>query len=600
MWPVSASASEPKEQRSPCRGASGLDRAGARRARLYVTFGLWPATCAGLRRPGGLSLSAEAGSAPCRAARKEGDGVGWRCSTLSAQIIGRGTGRSAVAAAAYRSGGRLVDAGSGMAFDYTRKTGVIHSAVLLPAGAPDRLADRELLWNEVEGSERRKDAQLAREIELALPRELPDADNIELVRAYVQEQFVARGMIADLNVHKPVVPDGLPRPHAHVLLTMRTVSEAGFGPKERSWNGADLLHDWREALAVRINQALAEHGHEQRVDHRSYQERGIGLEPQSKIGAPGRRERGGGLVQQRTAAHRALAARNGERLAADPGIALELLTEHSASFTRRDLARLVATHSDGAEQFTRVMARVEASPLLVRLGVDGRGEERFTSASMWAAERRLREHAAGLGARRTHWRRRGAWHTCRGCGRAEPGAGEGGGARHGCRRPGAGGGLCRDRQEPDAGGGTRGLGGGGLPGAWGRLVGHCGRGSGGRLGHQEPYLGLARACLGAGARASAAGRRPGDRRGRDGGHAADGAGAGPCGGGRCQGGAGGRSGAAAVDRCRGLVPGPGGAARECHALAGAAAAGRVAARGDGGAGDRAARKQPSCATRRRA
>ena len=94
---------------------------------------------------------------------------------LSAQIIGRGTGRSAVAAAAYRSGGRLVDAGSGMAFDYTRKTGVIHSAVLLPAGAPDRLADRELLWNEVEASERRKDAQLAREIELALPRELPDA-----------------------------------------------------------------------------------------------------------------------------------------------------------------------------------------------------------------------------------------------------------------------------------------------------------------------------------------------------------------------------------------------------------------------------------------
>src|SRR5918993_2618090 len=201
---------------------------------------------------------------------------------LSAQIIGRSTGRSAVAAAAYRSGGRLVDAGSGMAFDYTRKTGVIHSAVLLPAGAPDRLADRELLWNEVEAFERRKDAQLAREIELALPRELSDADNIALVRAYVQEQFVARGMIADLNVHKPTGPDGEPRPHAHVLLTMRTVSEAGFGPKERSWSAADLLHDWREALAVRINQALAAHGHEQRVDHRSYQERGIGLEPQSK------------------------------------------------------------------------------------------------------------------------------------------------------------------------------------------------------------------------------------------------------------------------------------------------------------------------------
>lgn len=321
---------------------------------------------------------------------------------LSAQIIGRGTGRSAVAAAAYRSGGCLVDAGSGMAFDYTRKAGVIHAAVLLPAGAPDRLADRELLWNEVEAFERRKDAQLAREIELALPRELSDAVNIALVRAYVQDEFVARGMIADLSVHKPVGKDGEPRPHAHVLLSMRRVDESGFGPKERSWNGADLLHDWREGLAVRINQALAVHGFSARVDHRSYAERGIGLEPQSKIGAPGRRDRAGGLVQQRTAAHRALAARNGERLAADPGMALELLTEHSASFTRRDLARLVATHSDGAEQFTRVMARVLASPLLVRLGTDGRGEERFTSASMRAAEQRLREHAAGLGARRRH------------------------------------------------------------------------------------------------------------------------------------------------------------------------------------------------------
>ena len=186
---------------------------------------------------------------------------------LAAQIIARASGRSAVAAAAYRAAARLHDERLGRDHDFTRKTGVIHASILLPAGAPDALGERERLWNAVEAAEKRKDAQLAREVELALPHELPDAANIALARAFVQEAFVGRGMIADLCVHQPMA-GGQPRPHAHVLLTMRGVGEGGFGAKARAWNGSDLLVGWRELLAVRTNQALAAHGRPERVEDR--------------------------------------------------------------------------------------------------------------------------------------------------------------------------------------------------------------------------------------------------------------------------------------------------------------------------------------------
>ena len=113
----------------------------------------------------------------------------------------RGRTFSAVAAAAYRAASELQDERLGRAHDFTNKAGVVHSEILLPEGAPARLSDRATLWNEVEASEKRKDAQLAREIEFALPRELSQAEAIRLARDFVAEQFVARGMIADLNVH---------------------------------------------------------------------------------------------------------------------------------------------------------------------------------------------------------------------------------------------------------------------------------------------------------------------------------------------------------------------------------------------------------------
>ncbi len=114
---------------------------------------------------------------------------------FSAKIISRTTGRSAVAAAAYRAAEALHDERLDRTHDFTAKAGVVNSEIVLPASAPERLTDRATLWNEVERGDERKDAQLAREIEYAIPRELTKADGITLARAFVAEQFVARGMV---------------------------------------------------------------------------------------------------------------------------------------------------------------------------------------------------------------------------------------------------------------------------------------------------------------------------------------------------------------------------------------------------------------------
>ena len=213
---------------------------------------------------------------------------------FSAKVVSRAGGSSAVASAAYRAAERLTDDRLGRDHDFTNKAGVVHSEIMLPEGAPERLADRETLWNAVESGEVRKDAQLARDVEFAIPREMNEADGIALARDFVAREFVARGMIADLNVHWDKAAGGSPKPHAHVMLSMREVGPDGFGQKERDWNSKELLQEWRVNWADHVNTRMAELGLEARVDHRTLEAQGIPLEPQHKIGAAGsRREMNG-------------------------------------------------------------------------------------------------------------------------------------------------------------------------------------------------------------------------------------------------------------------------------------------------------------------
>jgi Ti-type conjugative transfer relaxase TraA len=321
---------------------------------------------------------------------------------FSVKVISRASGRSAVAAAAYRSAEQLHDERLDRTHDFTDKSGVVHSEVLLPDGAPEHLSDRERLWNEVEATEKRKDAQLAREVEFAIPREMTQAQGIDLARDFVGQEFVARGMIADLNVHWDIDSDGMAKPHAHVMLTMREVGEDGFGAKVRDWNGTELVEQWRERWAEHTNARLAELDVDARINHRSLEDQGIDLEPQDKIGPAASRMGERGLESERIEDHRAIARRNGERIIQDPRVALDAITHQQATFSRRDLAMFVHSHSDGKEQFDAALSAVRGSPDMIALGKDGRGEERFTSRDMIEAEQRLHRAAELLAERERH------------------------------------------------------------------------------------------------------------------------------------------------------------------------------------------------------
>ncbi len=308
---------------------------------------------------------------------------------FSAKVISRTNGSSAVASAAYRSASELHDDRLGRDHDFSNKAGVVHSEILLPEGAPECLNDRATLWNEVEGAEKRKDAQLAREVEFSIPRELNQQQGVSLARDFVEKQFVERGMVADINVHWDFAEDGSPKPHAHVMLSMREVGPEGFGQKVRDWNNTALLKEWREAWANHVNERLALLDIDARIDHRTLEAQGIELEPQHKIGPAGSRRLDRGEDAERADDHLRIARDNGAKIIAEPGIALDAITRQQATFTTRDLAMFVHRHSDGKEQFDHAMSAVRSSPELVALGADGKGEQRFTSREMIAVEQRL-------------------------------------------------------------------------------------------------------------------------------------------------------------------------------------------------------------------
>lgn len=226
----------------------------------------------------------------------------------SIKIISRGKGKSAVAAAAYRSGETLTNQYDGITHDFTRKGGIVHTEILLPPHAPPEFSDRSTLWNSVEKIEKSKNSQLAREVEIALPVELDREQQILLVREYVKDNFVSIGMCADFAIHDK--EDG--NPHAHIMLTMRPLEQSGeWGAKSKKeyildkdsqrmklkngtfksrkidtvdWNNQEKAEVWRQAWADVSNRFLAAQGRIERIDHRSYQRQGIEQIPTVHMG----------------------------------------------------------------------------------------------------------------------------------------------------------------------------------------------------------------------------------------------------------------------------------------------------------------------------
>ena len=213
---------------------------------------------------------------------------------MRTNIIGRSSGRSAIGAAAYRRsakmqsvahaayqrGEKIIEKGDKTTHDYRSKGGVVHSEIILPENAPPEFMDAQTLWNTVEASEKRKDAQLAREIIVALPKELNSDEQVEVLRAYLQENFVKIGICTDFSVHDK----GNGNPHAHIMLTTRNVTPDGFGKKNTDWNKKELLLEWRKAWANINNEMFERKGLAERIDHRSYKEQGVDRLPYIHLG----------------------------------------------------------------------------------------------------------------------------------------------------------------------------------------------------------------------------------------------------------------------------------------------------------------------------
>lgn len=239
----------------------------------------------------------------------------------------KGAGRTAPGAAAYRAGEKIYDVATGLTHDYTRKSGIAHAEIILPAGAPERLKDRATLWNEVEAAEKRVNSRVAREIEVALPTELSTDQQIELVREYAAI-FAADGMCADVCIHHKHDEN----PHAHILLTTREIDPktGEIGAKRRDWNDQKKLEGWRESWATLTNAALERAGRPERIDHRTLEAQGIDRRPTIHTGRN----------PMKIAANNAIKEQNAKLAEIDAQLA-ELETERT---TKRPRAEVIEEH----------------------------------------------------------------------------------------------------------------------------------------------------------------------------------------------------------------------------------------------------------------
>ncbi|ELG3916066.1 MobA/MobL family protein [Salmonella enterica] len=187
---------------------------------------------------------------------------------LDFKIVKRSEGRSSVAKAAYHARCRITDERTGDTYDYSRRTDLYGHFILAPANAPAHIVkDSTALWNEVESVERQHNGQTSRYFDVAIPAELNNDDKKKVVLEYCQKNFVEKGMIADIAFHD-LDSDN---PHAHVMLTLKTIGSEGFGKKERGWNDRKMSVLWRESWASMANSYLEAAGSPERIDHRSLQ-----------------------------------------------------------------------------------------------------------------------------------------------------------------------------------------------------------------------------------------------------------------------------------------------------------------------------------------
>lgn len=340
---------------------------------------------------------------------------------LSMKPITRSSGRSAVAASAYRAGECLTNERDGLTHDYTRKSGIEHAEIVLPRGSTAEWArDRSALWNAAEAAEKRSDARVAREFEIALPHELTPEERLEATRAFAGSLADRYGAAVDFAIHSPNGETDIRNHHAHLMMTVRGLTETGLGEKtilerENAWllsrdmptsmmQLKDIRRDW-EGIA---NEALAQAEHDIRIDHRSHQERGLEIEPTEHMGvyATQMERRGMAVVRQRI--DRRSAQTNAALIREKPEQVLSVITFEKSVFDRHDVARALHRYIDQPEAFQNAFTKVMASPSLIELKPEARGEDgsislaRYSTRDMVETERGMAANAREMAGRADH------------------------------------------------------------------------------------------------------------------------------------------------------------------------------------------------------
>ena len=335
----------------------------------------------------------------------------------SIKPVSRRSGRSAVAASAYRSATRLVNNRDGLVHDYRRRGGVQKAEIALPEGVDaDWAIDRERLWNAVEVSEHRKDARVAREVVLALPHELNLDQQITAVRTFAEALANRYGVAVDFAVHSPGAKSDVRNSHAHLLMTTRVVTSDGLGDKsDQERRNAELLYAYKPTSQMQIrqtrilweeiaNEQLARAGFDERIDHRSHSDRGLEIEPTRHMGVHAHQMHLRGIEVFRSRQDVDAKARNTVLILERPEEILEILTGEKSVFDRHDIARALGRYIDDPTIFQNAFAKVMASSQLVKLRDDGADEElaRYSTTSMIEIERGMAESAVAMASRLTH------------------------------------------------------------------------------------------------------------------------------------------------------------------------------------------------------
>jgi Ti-type conjugative transfer relaxase TraA len=332
---------------------------------------------------------------------------------LSMKPISRASGRSSVASAAYRAAERLENERDGLVHDFSRRSGVEHTEIVIPAGADAEWAkQRSALWNAAEASEKRKDARVAREIEVSLPHELSGEQRLVLTREFAQGLADRYGVAVDFAIHSPHGKTDIRNHHAHIMMTTRKVGPDGLGEKSdlelenKKLQALGLptsheqLRDIRIGWEQRTNEHLARAGLDIRVDHRSHQERGLEIEPTQHMGVHATQMERRGKDVSRVRLDEEAAKRNAALIRDKPDQVLTLITAEKSVFDRHDVARVLHRYIDGAEAFQAAFAKVMVSPALVALQAEQRDEQgrvveqaRYSTREMVSIERDMANSA---------------------------------------------------------------------------------------------------------------------------------------------------------------------------------------------------------------